>query len=84
MQGLLAFLDCPKAHRKKLRTTNVIERLFVEVRRRICTMCAFATRSSIERTLFSVFDRMNQHWSPRPLPAFTHNSCPHPGRVLAG
>ena len=74
LEELLAFLDCPKAHWKRLRTTNVIERLFVEVRRRIRTMCAFTTRSSCERILYSVFDRMNQHWSRHPLPAFTHNS----------
>jgi putative transposase len=74
LEELLAFLDCPKAHWKRLRTTNVIERLFVEVRRRIRTMCAFTTRSSCERILYSVFDRMNKHWSRHPLPAFTHNS----------
>jgi transposase-like protein len=74
LEELLAFFDCPQAHWKRLRTTNVIERLFVEVRRRIRTMCAFTTRSSCERILFSVFDRMNHHWSRHPLPAFTHNS----------
>jgi transposase-like protein len=74
LEELLAFFDCPKAHWKRLRTTNVIERLFVEVRRRIRTMCAFTTRSSCQRILFSVFDRMNQHWTRRPLPPFTHNS----------
>jgi transposase-like protein len=73
LEELLAFFDCPKLHWKRLRTTNVIERLFVEVRRRIRTMCAFTTRSSCERILFSVFDRMNQHWSRHPLPTFTHN-----------
>jgi putative transposase len=74
LEQLLAFFDCPKVHWKRLRTTNVIERLFVEVRRRIRTMCAFTTQSSCERILFSVFDRMNQHWTRHPLPAFTHNS----------
>ena len=74
LEELLAFFDCPKTHWKGLRTTNVIERLFVEVRRRIRTMCAFTTRSSCERILYSVFDRMNKHWSRHPLPAFTHYS----------
>jgi putative transposase len=74
LEELLAFFDCPKAHWKRLRTTNVIERLFVEVRRRIRTMCAFTTRSSCERILYSVFDRMNQHWSRHPLSSFTHHS----------
>jgi transposase-like protein len=74
LEELLAFFDCPSPHWKRLRTTNVIERLFVEVRRRIRTMCAFTTRSSCERILFSVFDRMNTHWSRHPLHPFTHNS----------
>lgn len=74
LEELLAFFDCPKAHWKRLRTTNVIERLFVEVRRRIRTMCAFTTRSSCERILFSGFDRMNTYWSQIPLKPFTQNS----------
>jgi transposase-like protein len=74
LEELLAFFDCPRTHWKRLRTTNIIERLFVEVRRRIRTMCAFTTRTSSERILFSVFDRMNAHWSRHPLPAFTQNS----------
>ncbi len=74
LEELLAFFDCPKEHWKRLRTTNVIERLFVEVRRRIRTMCAFTTRSSCERILYSVFERMNNHWSRHPLSAFTQNS----------
>ena len=74
LEELLAFLDCPQAHWKALRTTNVIERLFVEVRRRIRTMCAFTTRGSCERILFSVFERMNNQWSRHPLHPFTQNS----------
>jgi putative transposase len=74
LEELFAFFDCPRAHWKRFRTTNVIERLFVEVRRRIRTMCAFTTRSSCERILYSVFARMNKHWTRHPLPAFTHNS----------
>ena len=74
LEELLAFFACPQTHWKRLRTTNVIERLFVEVRRRIRAMCAFTTRDSCERILFSVFNRMNQHWTRHPLPAFTHKS----------
>jgi transposase-like protein len=67
LEALLEFLDAPPMLWKKLRSTNVIERLFVEVRRRIRTMCAFTTRQSCERILFSVFDRMNTYWRSRPL-----------------
>ena len=74
LKELLAFYDCPTAHWKMLRSTNVIERLFVELRRRIRTMCAFSTRDSCERILFSVFYRMNQHWTRHPLKTFTQNN----------
>ena len=67
LEALLEFLDAPPKLWKRLRSTNVIERLFVEVRRRIRTMCAFTTRQSCERILFSVFDRMNTYWRSRPL-----------------
>ena len=74
LEQLLSFYDTPRPHWKRLRTTNVIERLFVEVRRRIRTMCAFTTPGSCERILFSVFDRMNNHWKKHPLKAFTQNN----------
>lgn len=74
LEELLAFYDCPTEHHQRLRTTNVIERLFVEVRRRIRTMCAFSTRGSCERILWSVFDRMNHYWSRKPLKHFTQNT----------
>lgn len=74
LEELFSIFQLPAAHRKRLRTTNVIERLFVEVRRRIRTMCAFTTRDSCERILFSVFYRMNQYWDKHPLKSFTQDS----------
>jgi transposase-like protein len=74
LEELLAFYDCPSAHWRMVRSTNVIERLFVELRRQIRTMCAFSTRDSCERILFSIFHRMNQHWTRHPLKTFTQNN----------
>lgn len=74
VEELLAFFDCPTEHWKRIRTTNVIERLFVEVRRRIRKMCAFTTQSSCERILYSVFKRTNDQWALNPLKAFTQNN----------
>jgi transposase-like protein len=74
LEELLAFYEVSRAHWKRVRSTNVIERLFVEVRRRIRTMCAFTTRSSCERILYSVFARMNTYWESHPLKAFTQNN----------
>jgi len=74
VEELLAFFQCPKEHWRRIRTTNVIERLFVEVRRRIRTMCAFTTKSSCERILYAVFKRMNDHWTLHPLNDFTQKN----------
>jgi len=74
LEELFSIFRLPLSQRRRLRTTNVIERLFVEVRRRIRTMCAFTTRDSCERILFSVFYRMNQYWDKHPLKSFTQNS----------
>lgn len=74
IEELLAFFDCPKKHWKRVRTTNVIERLFVEVRRRIRTMCAFTTPSSCQRILYAVFKRMNDQWTLHPLKDFTQKN----------
>jgi putative transposase len=74
LEELFSIFQLPPAQRRRLRTTNVIERLFVEVRRRIRTMCAFTTRDSCERILFSVFYRMNQYWAKHPLKPFTQSS----------
>ena len=67
IDSLLHFFKAPEKLWKRLRSTNVIERLFVEVRRRIRTMCAFTTQQSCERILYSVFNHMNTYWDKRPL-----------------
>ena len=74
LEELFSIFRLPPAQRRRLRTTNVIERLFVEVRRRVRTMGAFTTRDSCERILYSVFYRMNQYWAKHPLKPFTQNS----------
>jgi transposase-like protein len=57
----------------RLRTTNLIERAFREVRRRTRPMGVMAHTQSLERIVFAVFHHLNQNWSQRPL-QFTHNS----------
>jgi putative transposase len=67
IDSIFHFYKAPEKLWKRLRSTNVIERLFVEVRRRIRTMCAFTTQQSCERILYSVFNHMNTYWDKRPL-----------------
>ena len=68
---LLAFMSFPKTLWKKLRTTNVIERCFVEVRRRTRPMVCFVNVGSVDRIIFSIFNRFNLDWENRTLQAFT-------------
>ena len=46
--------------RKRVRTTNAIERRFREVRRRTRPMGVFQDRTSMDRILFAVFTHENQ------------------------
>lgn len=62
LSEMLAFLDCPKEHRRRIRTTNVIERAFREVRRRIRPMNCFKNDASCERILYAIFFYLNRRW----------------------
>ena len=70
LNELLAFLDCPQAHRVKVRTTNVVERSFREVRRRVRTMNCFTNQASCQRIIYSIFNHLNNHWRARLLKDF--------------
>jgi transposase-like protein len=68
---LLAFFQCPRTLWRRLRTTNVIERCFVEVRRRTRPMVCFVNGQSVERIIFSIFNRFNLEWRQHTLRQFT-------------
>lgn len=74
LDELLNFLDCPPAHRIKVRTTNVIERSFREVRRRTRTISCFTNAKSVDRIIYGVIIHLNQTWKDKPLPNFTQNT----------
>ena len=69
---LLSFFSFPKHLWRQLRTTNVIERVFVEVRRRTRPMVCFVNVASVDRIIYSIFHRLNLEWSNRTLRVFTH------------
>jgi len=58
----------------RLRTTNLIERAFREVRRRTRPMGVMANKDSLQRIVFAVFHHLNQNWSLHPISEFTHKS----------
>ena len=70
---LLSFFSFPRPLWSKLRTTNAIERCFVEVRRRTRPMVCFVNVSSLDRIIFAIFNSMNEkhQWKNRTLHLFT-------------
>jgi len=68
---LLAFFAFPRHLWRKLRTTNIIERCFVEVRRRTRPMVCFVNVQSVDRIIYSIFQRFNLEWKTRTLNLFT-------------
>ena len=51
----------------KVRTTNVIERMFRELRKRTRPMCTFADTASCDRIVYALFMKCNKQWEHRPL-----------------
>jgi transposase-like protein len=68
---LLSFFYFPQHLWRKLRTTNIIERCFVEVRRRTRPMVCFVNVESVDRIIYSIFQRFNLDWKNRTLKLFT-------------
>ncbi len=70
---LLTFFDFPQHLWRKLRTTNVIERCFVEVRRRTRPMVCFVNVASVDRIIYAIFNGLNEkpEWKNRTLRLFT-------------
>ena len=67
LEDLQRFYECPRAMWKKLRTTNIIERVFREVRRRTRPMSCFTNNRSVERIIFAIFNRQNMIWKDKHL-----------------
>ena len=68
---LLSFFSFPRHLWRKLCTTNIIERCFVEVRRRTRPMVCFVNVKSVGRIIYSIFQRFNLEWKTRTLGEFT-------------
>ena len=71
---LLNFFYFPQQLWKKLRTTNAIERCFVEVRRRTRPMVVFTNVQSVDRIIYAIFNRFNEDWQNRTLDLFTQRA----------
>ncbi|WP_225749441.1 IS256 family transposase [Paraeggerthella sp. Marseille-Q4926] len=61
----LAYLDFPPAHRRRLRTNNVQERMNREIKRRARVVQVFPSRKSLIRLVGAVLSEMDEDWASR-------------------
>ena len=52
----------PKEHWKRIRTTNMVERVNAEIKRRTKVVCAFPSRESLLRLVVSILIDINEEW----------------------
>lgn len=74
LDDLLAVFGLPEPVRASLRTTNLIERAFRELRRRLRPIGALPDRRSADRILYGQVLRLNELLAARPLAQFPQES----------
>jgi putative transposase len=70
LDNCLAYFGHPPNRWKHIRTTNLIERSFKEVKRRVKVMEQFPTEESCTRILFTLLQAQNETWEGRPIKNF--------------
>lgn len=61
-EACIAHLHCPPAHRKVTRTTNLLERLFGEERRRMKAVGSFFGERPVLKLMYAVLIRATETW----------------------
>jgi putative transposase len=61
-EASVAYLRCPTVHHKRIRTTNLLERSFLEERRRTKVIPRFFTEKSCLKLAFAALWRASQRW----------------------
>ena len=74
LDDLLAVFSLPEAIRRQLRSTNLIERAFRELRRRLRPIGSLSDRRSADRILYGQVLRLNELLARRPLATFTQET----------
>ncbi len=62
LDACLNHLRCPASHRKRIRTTNLLERAFLEVRRRTRTTPRFFDERGCLKLIFATLMEVSDHW----------------------
>ena len=61
-EACIAYLHCPTIHHKRIRTTNLLERSFLEQRRRTKVIPRFFTEKSCLKLVFSTLWQASSRW----------------------
>jgi transposase-like protein len=62
LDALVCHLRFPTAHRKRIRSTNLLERTFVEVRRRTKVIGRFPGETSVLSLVWAVLELSSRGW----------------------
>ncbi len=71
---VLRYYDFDKSMWKSIRTTNILERAFRELRRRTKPMNLFPNAESANRIFYGVIKNLNQSWNQNPVAEFPQSS----------
>lgn len=74
LDSLLTVFNYPESLRETIRTTNLIERSFKELRRRTRPIAWFNNPASCDRIIYAIAVYLNAKWEKRPLPEFAHKT----------
>lgn len=62
LEACWSYLRCPAVHHRRIRTTNLLERAFVEQKRRTKTIPGFWTEKSCLKLVFATLCQTSQRW----------------------
>jgi transposase-like protein len=82
LEACLSFLRCPASHHKRIRTTNLLERVFVEERRRTRTIPRFFDERSCLKLVFATLWQASERWQSVRMSEFERQQLDHLRRDL--
>lgn len=85
-EEILAVYQLPEAHRKRMRSTNMLERVNQEIKRRTRVIRIFPNEQACVRLVSTLMMELNQEWMERiylNMEVNTENTAAGPGKAAA-
>ena len=76
LEDCLTVLDFPESHRRRLRSTNMLENLMKRLKARTKVVGVFPSRSSCNRLIGSLLLEVHEQWSLEEKPYFNMENVP--------